>query len=100
MAGNSPDWEARAFAAVAFVTPGPGTSKLIFGSEFAQQPHFIKDLPGATLPTTLTYFVRILPSEKVPLALDFGVAQAAGKIAPGVDLEARHQFAMGVSYRF
>jgi hypothetical protein len=27
-------------------------------------------------------------------------AQAAGKIAPGVDVKARAQFAMGVSYRF
>jgi hypothetical protein len=28
----------------------------------------------------------------------FGAAQAAGKIMPGVDLKARHQFALGISY--
>lgn len=100
IAGNAPNWQGRAFGAAAFVVKGPSKSNLIFGSEFAQQPRFIKDLPGATIPTTLTYFVRIVPSSEIPLNLDFGVAQAVGKIAPGVDLKARHQFAMGISYRF
>lgn len=100
IAGNAPDWTGRAFGAAAFVVQGPAKSTLIFGSEFAQQPHFIKDLPGATVPMTLTYFVRIVPKGEVPFNIDFGVAQAAGKIAPGVDLKARNQFAMGMSYRF
>ena len=100
LAGNAPDWQARAFGAAAFVVKGPGKSQLIFGSEFAQQPRYIKDLPGATVPTTLTYFVRIVPVPEKPFNLDFGVAQAAGKIAPGVDVKARAQFAMGISYRF
>ncbi|MBI1760934.1 MAG: DUF3034 family protein [Acidobacteria bacterium] len=100
IAGNAPDWQARAFGAAAIVVKGPSKSTLIFGSEFAQQPHFIKDLPGATVPTTLTYFVRIVPNGEVPFNLDFGVAQAVGKIAPGVDLKARNQLAMGLSYRF
>jgi hypothetical protein len=30
--------------------------------------------------------------------VDFGVAQAAGTIEPGVNLVARHQFALGISY--
>jgi hypothetical protein len=98
--GNAPDWTGRAFGAAAFVVKGPAKSTLILGSEFAQQPRFIKDLPGATLPTTLTYFVRIVPNGEVPFNLDFGVAQAAGKVAPGVDVKARNQFAMGMSYRF
>lgn len=100
IAGNAPDWQARGFGAVAFVFKGPGKSTLIFGSEAAQQPRYIKDLPGATVPTTMTYFVRIVPKPEKPFNLDFGVAQAVGKIAPGVDLKARSQFAMGASYRF
>jgi hypothetical protein len=100
LAGNASAWQGRAFGAAAFVVKGPAKSQLILGSEFAQQPRYIKDLPGATVPTTLTYFVRIVPNAEVPFNLDFGVAQAAGKIAPGVDLKARSQFAMGVSYRF
>ena len=100
IAGNAPDWQARAFGALAFVFKGPGKSTLIFGSEAAQQPHYIKNLPGATVPTTMTYFVRIVPKAEIPFNLDFGIAQAVGKIAPGVDLKARSQFAMGASYRF
>lgn len=100
IAGNAPAWRGRAFGAVGFVVPGPGKSTLVFGSEFAQQPRDITGLPGAVMPTTLTYFVRVLPKKEIPLALDFGIAQAAGKIMPGVDLKARAQFAMGISYRF
>lgn len=100
IAGNAPEWTARMFGAAAFVVKGPSKSLIILGSEFAQQPHFIKDLPGATIPTTMTYFVRLIPSSEIPLNFDFGVAQAANKIAPGVALGARNRFAMGISYRF
>jgi hypothetical protein len=100
IAGNASAWQGRAFGALAFVFKGPGTSTLIVGSEAVQQARFIKDLPGATVPTTLTYFMRIIPMKEKPFNIDFGVAQAAGKIAPGVDLKGRAQFAMGMSYRF
>ncbi|MBX7220987.1 MAG: DUF3034 family protein [Blastocatellia bacterium] len=100
LAGNAPEWEARFFGAAAFVVKGPAKSTFIFGSEFCQQPRKIQGLPGVTIPTTLTYFARILPKKELPLAVDFGVAQVAGKVAPGVDLKARSQFAMGISYRF
>jgi len=42
--------------------------------------------------------VRIVPSPKHKLNLDFGVLQAAGRIAPGIDLQARARFAFGISY--
>jgi hypothetical protein len=100
IAGNAPDWEARGFGALAFIVSGPGKSKIALGSEIAQQPHYIQNLPQATLPTTLTYFARLIPSSEHPFNLDFGVAQAAGQVLPGADVAARSQFAMGVSYRF
>ena len=100
IAGNAPDWEARGFGALAFILSGPAKSKIAVGSEVAQQPHLIKDLPGATLPTTLTYFARLIPSSEHPFNLDFGVAQAAGKVLPGADVAARARFAFGTSYRF
>jgi hypothetical protein len=99
IAGNSPSWQGRGFGAVGFVLPGP-KSKLVVGSEVLQEPHFIQGVPGATLPTTLTYFVRVLPSTERPFNIDFGVAQAAGNIAPGTDIKARAQFAFGISYKF
>lgn len=100
IAGNASAWQGRAFGALAFVFKGPKKSTLIVGSEAMQQPRFIKDLPGATVPTTLTYFVRVIPMKEKPFNVDIGVAQAAGKIAPGVDLKGRSQVAMGISYRF
>ncbi len=100
LAGNAPAYKGRLFGAAAFVFKGPGKSSLIFGSEFAQQPREVRNLPGAVVPTTITYAARIVPRPESRFNLDFGVAQAAGKIIPGVDLKARHQFALGVTYGF
>ncbi len=99
LAGNAPAYNGRLFGAAAFVLKGPAKSQLIFGSEFAQQPRGVKDLPGAIVPTTITYAARIVPApERAKLNIDFGVAQAAGWVLPGVNLKARNQFAFGVSY--
>ncbi|MBL8205501.1 MAG: DUF3034 family protein [Blastocatellia bacterium] len=101
LVGNASAWQGRAFGAAAFVLKGPAKkSQVIVGSEFAQQPRHIQDLPGAIVPTTMTYFARIVPNSEKPFNIDFGIAQAAGKIAPGVDVKARAQFAMGITYRF
>jgi len=107
IAGNAGDvngnatWEARGFGAAAFVLPGPAKSKLVFGSEVAQQPKHLYQLPGPTIPTTLTYFARIIPPGEVPINFDIGVAQIAGRtLGDVVDLKARHQVGIGISYRF
>jgi hypothetical protein len=110
LAGNAPGYYGRGFGAVALAFTGPGRSTILLASEVMQQPRKIEGLPGAVIPTTLTYAVRIIPSGALPLrgwgvenpklTIDFGVAQAAGNIMPGVDLQARHQFAFGISYGF
>lgn len=100
IAGNAPAWGPRLFGAAGFVLPGPAKSKVVVGSEFLQQPRHIQNLPGATVPTTLTYFARVIPIPERPFNLDFGVAQAAGKVLPGANVNARAQFAFGASYRF
>ena len=101
LAGNAPAYRGRLFGAAALVFKGPNKSQLIFGSEFAQQPREVRNLPGAIVPTTITYVARIVPlPNRVKFNIDFGVAQAAGKILPGVDLKVRHQFALGISYGF
>lgn len=100
IAGNAPDWKACAFGTAAFVVTAPGKTTLIIGSEVAQQPKSIEGLPGAVVPTSLSYFVRAIPKAEKGIAVDLGVAQVAGKILPGVDLKSRSQFAMGLSYHF
>ena len=103
-AGNAPAWQGRLFGAAAVVVKAPKKTTVILGSEFSQQPHNAEGLigtPSATFPMSLSYFARVVPHiEGTPLAVDFGVAQLAGNILPGVDLKARNQFGMGVSYHF
>ena len=98
LAGNAPAYRGRAFGAAAFVLKGPAKSTIILGSEVLQEPRDVQSLPGAIVPTTLTYAARIVPIANKKFNIDFGVAQAAGHILPGVDLLARHQFALGISY--
>lgn len=112
IAGNAPAYVGRAFGAVAFSFKGPAGSTLMLASEFAQQPRNIEGLPGAVVPTTITYAIRIVPAGMSPsqhhgwgeesprLNIDIGIAQAAGNILPSVNLHARHQFALGISYGF
>jgi hypothetical protein len=102
LGGNAPDFTARVFGALGFVFTGPGKSTIILASEVAQQPQRIKapalSALNLDIPTSVDYAVRIVPLPKHKLNLDFGVLQAAGKIAPGVDLQARARFAFGISY--
>jgi hypothetical protein len=100
LAGNAPAYKGCAFGVAAFVLKGPAKSTIILGGEFLQQSREVLNLPGADIPTTLVYAMRVIPSEKVKLNLDFGVAQAGGKIMPGVDLKARHTPGFGISYKF
>lgn len=82
----------------------------MLGSEALQEPRHVQSLPGVVIPTTLTYAVRIVPGGSLPLrgwqtefpklTIDLGVTQAAGNVAPGLNLQAWHQFALGVSYGF
>ncbi len=103
LGGNAPDFSARAFGALGFVFTGPGKSTIILGSEIAQQPQQLKFLKGAAafdIPTSEVYAARIVPLAKRKLNVDVGVLQAAGRIAPGVDLKARARVAFAISYGF
>lgn len=100
MGGNAPDWQARAFGAAAFVFKAPHASTVILASEAAQQPHHPLAFPTLNIPTTLTYAVRFIPSPKYKVNFDVGVAQIAGQVMPGVDLQARHQVGVQMSYGF
>jgi hypothetical protein len=110
MGGSAPDWEARAFGAVAFVFKLPAKSTLTIASEASQQPHHPYGFDGQNgttplnIPTTLTYAARFVPSTKYKLNFDLGVAQIAGQVygsgPTGVNLQARHQVGVQVSYGF
>ena len=104
VAGNAPAYANTAFGAAAFVIKAPAASSVILGAEAAQEPHHLEGLyspttGGPTIPTTLVYFVRVVPG-KLPFNVDFGIGQFAGLIEPGLDVKARNQAAVGLSYRF
>jgi hypothetical protein len=110
LVGNAPGYQGRLFGAAAFALRGPGRSTILLGSEVLQEPRRVQDLPGIVVPTTITYVARIVPAGALPLhgwgvesprlTIDLGITQAAGNVAPGINLQARHQFAVGVSYGF
>jgi hypothetical protein len=107
LGGNAPEWKARAFGALGFVFTGPGKSTIILASEVAQQPRQIKLTTSSgvayaafDIPTSIDYAIRIVPSPRHKINIDAGVLQAAGRIAPGVNLDARARFAFGISYGF
>ncbi len=100
MGGNASEWTARAFGAAGFVLKLPKKASVIFGVELAQQPKHPDQLTAGIIPTTITYCMRLTPIAEGKLNLDFGVAQLAGKIAPGVDLQARSRIGLQISYGF
>jgi hypothetical protein len=112
LAGNAPGYSGRLFGSAAFVLRGPARSSIFFAAEALQQPRRVEGLPTAVMPTTLAYAIRIVPAGAFPsihhgwgeehprLNVDIGVAQVAGTIAPGVNLDVRHQLAIGLSYQF
>ena len=107
LGGNAPEFSARAFGALGFVFKGPAKGTIILASEVAQQPQRVKftSSTGVTtsaldIPISIDYAVRYVPSPKHKINVDAGILQAAGGVAPGVDLKARARFAFGVSYGF
>jgi hypothetical protein len=100
LGGNAIEWKSRAFGAVGFVIKLPKKATAILAAEVAQQPEHPDQLPAAVIPTTVTYAIRLSPAPESKLNIDFGVAQVAGKIAPGVDLRARSRLGLQISYGF
>jgi len=100
LAGNATAWDPAAFGTVAFVFKGPAGGNIILASEISQQRNHPQGLPAASIPTTVDYAVRIVPVKGTKLNVDLGVAQIAGKIQPGIDLQARARFVAAVSYGF
>lgn len=100
LGGNAPGWGTFGFGSVAFVFDGPVKSKIILAAEVSQQPNRIQNLPGAVIPTAMVYALRVLPSPRLPLNVDFGVLHGPGHIAPGVDLKAELRPAFAISYKF
>jgi len=100
LGGNASQWGAVGFGAVAFVFQGPAKSSIILGAEIAQQPRHPDQLPTAVIRTAFVYALRVIPSPKLRLNLDFGVLEGPGQIATGVNLKAKDCPGGAISYSF
>ena len=98
--GNSPDFVACMFGGIGIALPLSHGYVAVPAAGFTQEPQRVKNLPGADIPTTLDYAVRITRIEDAKWTFDAGVGQVAGYILPGVNLNARAVFGMGLSYKF
>jgi len=100
LGGNASQWGAVGFGAVAFVFQGPAKSAVILGAEIAQQPRHPDQLPTAVIRTAYVYALRVVPSPKLKLNVDFGILEGPGLIATGVDLKAKDCPGGAISYSF
>lgn len=100
LGGNASQWGTVGFGAVAFIFQGPAKSAIILGAEIAQQPRHPDQLPTAVIRTAFVYALRVVPSPKLKLNVDFGVLEGPGQIATGVDLKAKDCPGGAISYSF
>jgi hypothetical protein len=100
LGGNADHWQPVGFGAVAFVFQGPAKSSIILGVEVAQQPRHPATLPAAVIRTAFVYALRVVPSPKLRLNVDFGILEGPGVIAPGTDLRAKDCPGGAISYAF
>lgn len=100
IAANSPGWEFKPFGGLFLTLKAPKHSRLTLGAEFARQPRQLKEVPGAVVPTMLSYVARWRPASDTPLTFEVGMMQLGGDLGARFDVEAQHQVVLGVSYRF
>jgi len=100
LGGNASQWGPVGFGAVAFIFAGPAKSAIVLGAEVAQQPRHPDQLPNAVIRTAYVYALRVIPSPKLRLNVDFGILEGPGQIATGVDLKAKDCPGGAISYAF
>lgn len=121
--GQSTRFGGRLFGGLGIPLPGPFKTAIVPAAGFTQEPPTATNLGAilvggrAHLPTTLDYAVRVTQKENPHFAFDLGIGQVAGNIGTAelptglpapyppvvlipVNLQARHVFGMGLSYRY
>jgi hypothetical protein len=98
--GNTLNWQARAFGAIAF--PIPIKRLLIVAPTFEidQEPEKIKYVPTATLPTDLIYAVRISHAPDSRWSFDVGTGHVGARLGPGINIKVNNALAFAADFRF
>jgi hypothetical protein len=97
--GNATYWQARAFGAIAI--PIPVKHVLIAPTvEIDQEPHHLKYVSYANIPTTEVYAVRLSDYPNQKWAIDIGTGHVASTVYPGIGLKVNNALALAFDYRF
>jgi hypothetical protein len=97
--GNATNWQARAFGALAI--PIPVKHVLIAPTvEIDQEPHHLKYVAYANIPTTEVYAVRVSDYPNQKWAIDVGTGHVASTVFPGIGLKVNNALAIAFDYRF
>src|SRR5580704_16512122 len=98
--GNTLDWQARAFGAIAFPIPIKKLVVITPTFEVDQEPVRIKYIPTARLPTDLIYAVRISRLPDSRWSFDIGTGHVGANLAPGINIKANNAIAFAANFRF
>lgn len=97
--GNATNWQARAFGGIAIPIP---VKHVVFAPtvEIDQEPHHLKYVPYANIPTTEVYAVRLSDYPNQKWAIDIGTGHVASSVFPGIGLKVNNALALAFDYRF
>jgi hypothetical protein len=97
--GNATNWQARSFGALAIPIPA---KHVLFAPtvEIDEEPHHLKYVAYANIPTTEVYAVRISDYPNQKWAIDIGTGHVASTAYPGIALKANNALAVAFDYRF
>ena len=97
--GNATNWQARAFGALAVPIP---VKHVVFAPtvEIDQEPHHLKYVSYANIPTTEVYAVRVSDYPHQKWAIDIGTGHVASSVYPGIGLKVNNALALAFDYRF
>jgi hypothetical protein len=98
--GNTLDWEARAFGALAFPIPIKKAILVAPTIEVDQEPRYIKYVPTAHLPTDLIYAVRVSRYPDSKWTFDIGTGHVGATLAQGINIKVNNAIAFAADFRF
>jgi hypothetical protein len=98
--GNTLDWEARAFGALAFPIPIKKAILIVPTVEVDQEPRYIKYVPAAHLPTELIYAVRASRYPDSKWTFDVGTGHVGASLAQGINIKVNNAIAFAADFRF
>src|SRR5580700_837114 len=98
--GNTLNWQARAFGAIAFPIPIKKILVISPTFEIDQEPKQIKYVPGVTVPTDLIYAVRFSRTPDARWSFDIGTGHVGANLGSGINIKVNNALAFAADFRF